>query len=53
MNAGNNLANAYDIYGGIHYANAKVAVIEIDKKKIGEVVVQEIPFITQYYSFKF
>ena len=37
VDAGNNLANAYDIYSGLHYASgvasATVAVIEIDKKK--------------------
>ena len=35
VDAGNNLANANDIYSGLHYAssiaNAKVAVIDIDK----------------------
>ena len=57
MDAGNDLANANDIYSGLHYAsgvaNVKVAVIDIDKKKIGKVVAEEIPFITQYHSFKF
>ena len=56
VDAGNNLANANDIYSGLHYAsgvaNAKVAMIDIDKK-VGKVVAQEIPFITQYHSFKF
>ena len=56
VDAGNDLANANDIYSGLHYAsgvaNAKVAVIDIDKK-VGKVVAQEIPFITQYRSFKF
>ena len=54
--AGNGLANANDICNGLHFAsgfaNAKVAVIDIDKK-MGKVVTQEIPFITQYHSFKF
>ena len=56
VDAGNDLANANDIYSGLHYAsgvaNAKVAMIDIDKK-VGKVVAQEIPFITQYHSFKF
>ena len=51
VDVGNELANANDIYSGLHYAlgvaNAKVAVIDIDK------VAQEIPFITQYHSFQF
>ena len=56
VDAGNDLANANDIYSVLHYAsgvaNTKVAVIDIDTK-IGKVVAQEIPFITQDHSFKF
>ena len=56
VDAGNDLADANDIYSGLHYvsgvANAKVAVIDIDNK-IGKVMAQEIPFTTQYNSFKF
>ena len=37
VDAGNDLANAKDIYSGLHYAsrvaNAKVAVVDTDKKK--------------------
>ena len=56
VDAVNDLANANDIYSGLHYAlsvtNAKVAVIDIDQK-IRKVAAQEIPFTTQYHSFKF
>ena len=48
VDAGNDLANANDIYSGLHYTlgvSGKVAVIDIDTK-IGKVVAQEIPLLS-------